>query len=259
MNKKLCSDLKKVLNTYPIYSQNHVNETINVVCKEYENYKGRQRIGYIQFLFRQILFIGRKVWMYQGVILILMFLMLNIIFDGDFQYIVNGHIPDLLCFYAVFITITGLPFLHRSRQYRMYEVELAACMSISKLVSSRLIIVAIGDSVFLITIALIMLNKVNISTIFIIFYLLLPFLVCCCGCIFILSCNHKQYGVFICEIFCLLVLPLQVLFHTLVPQAYYQTSLIGWIVLSIFFAVILAFQVYQLIAKSNKMYDYSVV
>ena len=255
MNKKLSSDLKRTLNTHPIYSQRHVNETVDLVCKEYGVYRAAQRIGYSEFLCRQISFIGKKVWMYQGAILTFMCFLLNIVFQGDLQYIVNRHTPEVLCFYAVFIAVTGLSALQRSRKYRMYEVELACC-SIFKLLSSRVIIIAVGDSVFLAAVALIVLNRVSMSMAFIAVYLLMPFLICCCGCIFVLGFKPGQYSVFICKVFCAIILPVQFLFHRLIPQAYYNTSLTGWVICSIFFTVILVFQMYKLITKSTRMCDH---
>jgi hypothetical protein len=251
MSKKLYSDLKKVLNTSTLYSNDNINNTINIITDEFRKHKPKKRIGYIEFLFCQIQFIGFKIWLCEGFILTLICLILNIGFDGNFKYIVNHHIPDLLCLCTILITMTSVPFFCRSYKYNMYELESSTKMSISNLLSSRIIIIGIGDIIFLIAIAIVALNKANISTIFIIIYSLLPFLISFGSCIFILNYNRTQYSVFICEAFCLFLLIIQPLFHRVIPQIYYETALGGWIILTFLFAAIIVFQIYQLIKNSN--------
>jgi hypothetical protein len=259
MNKKLCSDLKKALNADPICSENHINETIDMVQNEYKNCKQRERIGYLEFLLRQIPFVGRKIWMMQGGILILMCWLINAMFAGDFKNIASRHIPDMLCFCAVLITLTGLPFFQRSRKYKMYEVESATCMSIPKLIFSHLIIIAIGDIIVLIAVALAAIYEIDISAIFIVLYLMLPFLVSCCGCIFILGHNHNEYNIFICEGFCVLLLFIQTAIHALVPQVYSEANLIGWIIFTLIFAATLAVQIKRFMMKFALMHCYHVI
>jgi hypothetical protein len=253
MNKKLCLDLKKALNTSAVYHEEQLEKTISLANSEYQKHRSRERIGYLEFLFRQIPFMGRRIWLFQGSILILMWLLLTTIFQEDFKYIAARHVPDLLCLSAIFITMTGVPFLCRSYKYKMQEVETAAFMSMSGLLSVRLIVIGLGDGIFLLAVSLVTFSKVSISTALVIFYLMLPFLVSCCGCIFILRSSRSQYNVFTCEIFCLLILLLQFLFHTSVPQAYHQAALTGWIMLSVFFAAVLAFQIYKLMVKFNRI------
>ncbi|MCC9295810.1 hypothetical protein ACFHWD_12790 [Clostridium sp. MT-14] len=253
MNKKLCLDLKKALNVPVVYHGEQLEKAISLANSEYEKHRSRERIGYVEFLFQQIPFMGRRIWIFQGSILILMWLLLTTIFQEDFKYIAARHLPDLLCLFAIFITMTGLPFLCRSYRYKMQEVETASFMSMSGLLSARLIVIGLGDGIFLLAVSLVTFSKVSISTALVIFYLLLPFLVSCCGCIFILRSNRSQYNVFACEFFCLLILSLQFLFHTLVPQAYHRAALTGWVVLSVFFAAVLAFQIYKLIVKFNRI------
>ncbi|MBV4417218.1 hypothetical protein [Clostridium tyrobutyricum] len=254
MNKnKLYSDLRKALNTSPIYSINDVNHTIKIAADEFQKHRPKGKIGYMEFLFHEISFIGAKIWLCQGILLISIYIVLNIIFEGNLKYILDCHIPDLLCFFTVFTTMIAIPFLCRSHRYKMYELESSTYMPISKLLSSRLIIIGIGDIILLIFINIIVLNKVNIPTVFIILYSLLPFLISFVSCIFILRYNSTQYSVFICEAFCLFLLILQPFFHRLVPQIYYETALSGWIILTILFAALLAFQIYKLLKKPNKM------
>lgn len=253
MNKKLCLDLKKALNVPVVYHGEQLEKAISLANSEYEKHRSRERIGYVEFLFQQIPFMGRRIWIFQGLILILMWLLLTTIFQEDFKYIAARHLPDLLCLFAIFITMTGLPFLCRSYRYKMQEVETASFMSMSGLLSARLIVIGLGDGIFLLAVSLVTFSKVSISTALVIFYLLLPFLVSCCGCIFILRSSRSRYNVFACEFFCLLILSLQFLFHTSVPQAYHRAALTGWVVLSVFFAAVLAFQIYKLIVKFNRI------
>ncbi|MHC6180882.1 hypothetical protein ACYUJ6_13665 [Clostridium sp. JNZ X4-2] len=259
MGKKLCGDLKRALNTSPIYSENSVDNLVNRAQEEFQKYKTGEKIGYFEFLFRQIPFIGRKIWLFQGILLVFMLLLLNTIFDGDFKYIVNNHIGDLLCSCAVFINMSGLFVFYRSQKYKMYEVELGAGISILKLLSSRVLIISFGDGIFFIAIASLVINKVNIPAVLISLYLLLPFLICCCGYIFILGHSNRQYAVFSCEVFSLFMLVLQPFIHKLLPQIYYGTYLNAWITLSILFAVILVFQIYQMMNKLNKICDSYVI
>lgn len=253
MNKRLCLNLKKALNISAVYHEEQLEKTISLANSEYQKRRSRERIGYLEFLLRQLPFIGRRIWLFQGSILIFMCLLVTTIFQEDFKYIAAHHLPDLLCLFAVFITMTGLPFLCRSYKYKMQEVETAAFMSMHRLLEGRLIVIGLGDGIFLMAVSLVIFSEVNISTVLVIFYLLLPFLVSCCGCIFILWSSCSQYNMFACEIFCFFILLLQSLFHTLLPQAYYQAALTGWIVLSAFFAAVLAFQIYKLIVKFNRI------
>jgi hypothetical protein len=256
MNKKLCSDLKKALNTPPVCSDNHIDETIKMVQKEYIKHKKIERIGYFEFLLRQIPFVGRKIWMMQGGILIFMCWLLNVMFTGNLRYIGNRHIADILCFFAVFTTLMSMPFFQRSRKYKMYEVEAATRMSIPKLIFSNVLIIAIGNVVVFTAVTLVAVYEINILPIFIVLYLLLPFLISWCGCIFILNrnLNHKEYSYFICEVFCLFLLLLQTAIHALVPQIYSEANLIGWLIITLIFAVTLVVQLKQLMKKFALMY-----
>ncbi|OPJ62268.1 hypothetical protein [Clostridium oryzae] len=250
MNKKLCSDLKKALNVSPICSDKHIKETISMVSYKYKSYKRKERIGYLEFLLRQIQFVGRKIWLCQGIVLFFMCWLINVVFGDDFEYIVTRHIPEFLCLYAVIITMAVIPFLERSQQHRMYEVELATRMSISRLICSKLIIIAVGDFVFLFAVAFIVVNRMSISVPFTILYLLLPLLMSSCGCIFILS-RQKQHSVFNSEVFCVFLLLLQIKVFTLMPNAYSETALIALSIFVFVFAITLVIQIWRLINRTT--------
>ncbi|HBC96800.1 MAG TPA: hypothetical protein DC034_08415 [Clostridium sp.] len=256
MNRKLKLYLKNALDKPPVCRREQVEKTAILAEKEYQKHSSRKQIGYLEFLLRQVSFMGKKIWIFQGIVLILIWLFLTAIFKDDFKYIISRHTPDLLCLCAIFITMTGLPFLYRSYKYKMHEVEAATLMSTSRALSSKLIIISLGDGIFLLFTALTVLDKAGISGTFIVFYLLAPFLISFCGCIFIFGHSRGQYKVFTCEVFCLLMLPLQYLFHNMVPQIYYRTSLKGWIALSAFFAAVVVFQICKLIRGSGETAAY---
>lgn len=228
-------------------SDEHLSKTIQAVHSAYQNHEWRKRISFREFFLREVRFMGWKIWLLQCSLLIFIFGMLNILFGGDLIYITKRHIPLTLGLCAVAVALMGLPFLKRSLQYKMYEVEAATLMSIPKLFLSRLLIIGLGDIFSLLGISLIACIKTRILMTSIFACLLLPFLIACCSIIFLMKHIKGRYGAFICGMFCLGALFLAKMIDAVLPASFLQTGLYIIVLLCITFAVFLFLQLKALL------------
>lgn len=253
MNKKQYSKLQAALkNQSPLkISEDHLAETIQLTRIAYKNRRQRERIGYGAFLLRQVRFVGVPVWLLQGAALFFMLWFLGAVLDGDVRYVEIRHLPPLLCSFAAMIAMPGIPLIGRSAQYRMLEMEMATRISLRRLLLARLLIVSAGG-VLALGIALLLINAVTELTAgSILVYLLLPYLIVCCGGMFIQSRAHDQSPGFIYTAFCFFFIALLFALYQISPQVYEQAMLGVWGALCAIFAAVLFAELRGLLKKAG--------
>ncbi|MDD3833445.1 MAG: hypothetical protein PHR18_06040 [Oscillospiraceae bacterium] len=255
MNKKLRSKLQAALKDQPALqiSEEHLIQTMREARIAYQNRRHRERIRYSVFLLRQVRFVSAPVWLLQGLLLLGAFWLFGFADIGGFSNFAPRHLPVLLGCFAVFIAMTGIPFIGRSVQYKMLETEMATRISIPKLLLARIIIIGIGNTLLLKVSFLLASTKAELGTGSIAFYLLLPHLIACCGCLFIQAHAHSGQQGFACTAFCFSLVALLFVLYKTAPVVYDQTFVGIWGVLCAVCAVILITGIYRLLDKAASL------
>lgn len=200
-NRELEAQLKTALHkaAFPVRPA-HFQETLSLVSDELRKHPARKRLSYWEFLGTQVRFIGWKIWLFQALTLLLL---------GCLSYSLRQSFLDsprsaglLLSCCSLLISMTALPFLHRSRRYRMCEVEMAARFSIIKQLGARLLILSIGDFAMLCSLFCFTLAKTALPRSSVFLYLLLPYLTATSGMLYLIrhtpSVKWAQNSVLVC-------------------------------------------------------------
>lgn len=252
MNKNMRSKLQVVLKDQPDLqvSEEHLIQTMRQAHMAYQSRKQRERIRYPAFLLRQIRFVGAPIWLLQGFLLLCAFWLFGFADIGAVSNFAPRHWPVLLGCFAVFIAMTSIPFIGRSARYRMLEAEMATRISIPKLLLTRIYIIGIGN-VLLLTVSFLLTNtKAEFDTVSIALYLLLPYLIACCGCLFIQSYSHSGQQSFVCTAFCFSLTALLFVLYKTAPVVYEQASVGVWGALCALCVVLLIIGIYRLLDKA---------
>lgn len=237
----LAQKLRQSFHQIPtITNDSHLHATILLAEREVCLKQRRERISFAHFLRKQIGFIGRKIWIVQGVSLFVMSVLIPR-FYGDFLTL-QQMIKRLACL-SILIFMTALPLLYRSVRYRMQEIETASRFSGGKLLLARLILIGIGDICLLTGIFFSSIINTLLPADSVFFCLCFPFLLSCSVCLYLLG--HLTPRKFLAGslLFCSF---LAVLF-ALIPGQYmflYQPSLSA--VRALLCAFLLALCVHQL-------------
>ena len=230
-------------------SEEHLIQTMRASCIAYQNRRQRKRILYPTFLLRQVRFIGAPVWLLQGFLLLCAYWLFGFANIDTVSSLAPRHLPVLLGCFAVFIAMTSIPFIGRSAQHKMLETEMATRISIPKLLLARISIIGVGNALLLTVSFLLASTKAELGTGSIALYLLLPYLLACCGCLFIGVYAHKWYRGFISTAFCFSLTALLFVLYQAAPVVYDQTSVGIWGAVCALCAVILIMGIYRLLDK----------
>lgn len=183
LEKQLKSAMQKQINEK---NDNHLQETLKKAEAALSSRENFKKIGFWEFLLRQIKFLFLPIWLVQGVILLVLIGSLYSAY-GE-RVIVNGRdIAVLLSSSSILVILTAVPLINRSIQYRMNEIEAATRFSISRLLLAKLLMIGIGDSVMLLGLFLVTIFRTSIGVYSTIMYLLLPFLLMSCVVLYLLG------------------------------------------------------------------------
>lgn len=161
----------------------HMKETICLVKKEIEKKAQRNRLSFWQFLKTQIRFIGWKIWIIQMILQGIIYVCMKKFF-GKYYLEHPEDLPKIVMVWAIVVLMTAIPFLYKSYQHKMQEIEAVTYVSSARLMIARLFIVGIGDVILLGSIYAIVVANVVIPKIMLFLCLSIPFLVACNGCLF---------------------------------------------------------------------------
>ncbi|MBE6022862.1 MAG: hypothetical protein E7231_06465 [Cellulosilyticum sp.] len=250
MKNLLDSQLKEALQLKETpLNQIHIQQTYVKAKQVLEERKQRQRIRFGAFLKLQIRFIGWKVWFIQGVILALI---CSVFVTTEQTLFMQNtrHITFFLCCLSILILLTAVPFIHKSVQYGMHEVELTTRFSSIRLLIAKLIIIGIGDFVILNTILLLIAFKTPLHIGSSVLYLLLPHLIAAYGLLYLLGhmpIERFWIGSIVLSYFLLIVL---VLLNRLYPRFYLQTFSVGWAILCLGLLFLCVIQLRHIMTRS---------
>ncbi len=252
MNRKVRSKLQAALKDQPSLqiSEEHLNQTMEQARMACQSRRQREGIRYPAFLLRQVRFVGATVWLLQSFLLLCAFWLFGLADIGAVSNFAPRHMPVLLGCFAISIAMTGIPFMGRSARYRMLETEMATRISIPRLLLTRIFIIGIGN-VLLLTVSFLLANaKAELGTGSIALYLLLPYLIACCGCLFIQSYAHNGQQGFVCTAFCFSLTVLLFGLYKTAPVVYEQASAPVWGALCSVCAVMLIIGIHRLLDKA---------
>ncbi|MGI6174982.1 MAG: hypothetical protein ACOYJC_02230 [Christensenellales bacterium] len=255
MNKNMRSKLQAALKDQPDLkiSEEHLIQTMRQTRMAYQNRRQRERIRYSVFLLRQIRFVGAPIWLLQGLLLLCAFWLFGFADIGTVSNLAPRHLPVLLGCFAVFIAMTSIPFIGRSVRYRMLETEMATRISIPKLLLARISIIGISNVLLLAVSFLFASKKAEFGAGSVALYLLVPYLVACCGCLFIQAYANKGYQGFVSTAFCFSLTALLFVLYKAAPMVYDQASTPVWGVLCAVCAVILIIGIWRLMDKAASL------
>ena len=153
----------------------HKEKVQNLVGEELSNKRMTKRISYPNFVFRMIRFISPKIWFVQGICFILLsvWLLAN---SRELANIEIAYASKMLCLYTVCIPFVSVPFLYRSVQYNMQEVEMVASFSYVQQLMMKLGMIAVGDVVMLLGGILVGAKAFHLDILSALLYVTLPFL-----------------------------------------------------------------------------------
>lgn len=177
--------LKQALQEIPAeISDTHFEDTISLGRKEACLRQTRKRISFMRFLYEQVLFTGRKLWMVQGIFLLLIHGMFS---RFGSHYSSPQTMLKLLSCLSILVFMSVLPVLYRSVRYQMQEIEAASRFSCIKLLLARLIIIGLGDVLLLGGIFLTTIIRTALPAGSTFLYLYFPSLLTCSGCLYMLG------------------------------------------------------------------------
>ena len=210
--------------------------------KEIVRKRCRKRIGFSEFLFLQMKFIGWRIWLCQGSLLLGIIICITTLL-GRHVWLDQNYAPRLLCCLSILISMTALPFIHRSMQYKMHELEATTRFSSVRLLLAKLILLGIGDFFMLSAILMIMVLKTSLYTGSLVLYLLFPFLLASSGTIFLLGHLRSEHYLQVSLGFYVLLITLFGMSRRIYPGFIQSSGFAGWIAGCV---VLAAFCIWQL-------------
>lgn len=184
-NREFQQAIRQSLHQTPVMPNDPAfHNAVMLARKEVSQRQRRTRISFRQFLFMLVRFIGWKVWVIQGTSLLVICSMLSQLFDS---WVHPLYAVKLLLCLSVLIFSTALPFICRSNRYHMQEIEAASRFSSAALLMAKFVVIGIGDFGMLGGIFLFTLMKSSIGAGSVLLYVSFPFLLTCCGCLYMLG------------------------------------------------------------------------
>lgn len=241
--------LKHSLQQVPfVISDKHLENTLLLARKEICLRQRRERISFMRFLSGQIVFIGWKIWMIQGISLIFMNGMLSRFYG---YHITPQTMVKLLFSLSILVFMSVLPLIYRSVRYQMQEIEAVSRFSCVKLLLARLIVISIGDVVLLSGIFLSTIIKTTLPAGSTLLYLCFPFLLAGSGCLYMLRQFTPRQFITGGFLFCSLL----VLVFCVIPDRYaflfQQSWSLVWIIICALLFVFCAQQFRHIIKDSS--------
>lgn len=237
MNRKLHAKLQAALHQPQDISADHLEKTVAAARSAYQSARTKPRIGFFTFLLRQVRFTGALVWALQGASLLFICFLLRV--TGGAKTPVYG-VTTLLSACAVLAGMTILPVWVRARKYRMLELEVSTRFSQRGLMLAQLIITAAGNLIMLVLAAAIAGKTAAMGATALIWTLLLPYLITCCGCVLLMDRVRAELAVWLCiALGVCLVTGFYVLFRTFSPLHPPASSLVWKLLCPAFFALLM--------------------
>lgn len=250
LEKELAAALKAKL---PENTDAHKEQMLESIRQMQALKQRGRKIGFIRFLLRQVPFVAKKLWAMQGLMAMAVFVVLYSTLDGDLGYLGIRHIPALLGGLAVSQIMLAIPFMQRSFQYRMYEIEASTRLSYTSLIMANMILMAAGSMAVFSICAVVTSIGLKLPGMDMMLYFLLPFLVAGSGCFWILNgirrSGNQDVGTGICEGYCAGLMAALLLLAKAMPQVY--ETMAAWRIAMLIMLPASAVSVYWFIRQSS--------
>lgn len=214
-----------------------------------EKKRQRRRIGFGAFLKRQIRFVGWKIWLLQGMLLLILYGFFAAM-EADFLTENIRFMAYFLCCLSVLVILSAVPVFYRCVRYAMYETELVSRFSTVKLLLAKVILIGIGDVVLLFILLWITVFHTNLRAESALLYILFPALMAVAGFLYLLGhipAERLQIGSvgFGCILLCVFFLLKQFF-----PLFFEQSFSAGWAAACVLLLFVCGWQFYYLLHDS---------
>jgi len=218
-------------------------------------WRPQKRIGFFAFMVRQLPFMGKEMWMTQGLAAAVLFLVIYRTMDGELEYLSIRHIPLLMGILAVVLVMTSVPLLLMSCRYQMQEVELASRISFPRLLMAKIMLLAVEYLVVFAFFAGLTTGVSGLSAGRMALYFLLPLFLACTGCVQIIrrtdGWEEVSQRVGVCVGYCAcLGASLIILYHRM-PVVYDNVRL--WALFMVCVLPLLLISVYRWVKESGEV------
>lgn len=220
MNKKLKIRLRKSLQMTPDIDTGHLAETSGKVRAALAGTEPARPISFGAFMLRQIWLSGYKAWLWQGLCLVLQCLWLDWYFSGNTSVGYSAQFGFALCVFGGMTVLAGIPYLERSWNYRMQEIEISCFYSLPRLLLARMLVIGLGSLPCIGALCLLMSRWVaSAGTILAssVAFLTLSYLLAALGCVFIIDHLHGRGATSFCYVWAITVSAGLVLLWTQLP------------------------------------------
>lgn len=228
------------------YTEEGLRETIEKSKAAFAKSEAEAFTSYAEFLYQQSSYIHKRWWILQGMLLLLLWLVLDLTGSGFYTQRGMGVAASL---FAVLL----LPELWKNRNANALEIESASYYSLRQIYSARIFALALVDFLLLCAFALpvVLTGKLPAEEMMVQFFL--PYLVTCCICFRILFGNRtgsEAFALFLCVVWCAMWTKI------LLNEAVYGLiSMPVWSAMTIIAALYLIYCVYKGTNGCTKMWE----
>lgn len=228
-------------------------EEINVRARDILAQKRiRRRIGFMEFLRRQIRFIYCRIWLVQACMLMFLCTFLevpvHVLYMRDTGSMTR-YTAFLLCCMSVLVLFLAVPFLYRSIHYTMHELELTTRFSSVRLLAARMLAIGAGNVILLLGLLIFTVIRTSLRIDSVLLYLLLPYLAAACGLLYLLRhlpADKLQFGS--AGLACILLLTF-VLLKRFWPAFFVQRFSFGWGIVCLVLFLFCTKQMHELLRR----------
>lgn len=202
MKRYLRESLNKELKSYQAIelSRQHLENTIQLSHILYHKRRKMRKICTIEMIVNQLRFVAAPIYFLQGSVLLFLYLVICIAMHSkDF----TNNLSALLSVSAILVSMTALPTYGRSRRYHMIEIESTTRISCPQVILARICAIGIGDIICLTALVFLTFRKMDFPAQSILTFVLMPFLFCGIGCLFIQNHMRSEYSIYISTGFCI--------------------------------------------------------
>ena len=230
VDKLLDNNLRKSSRIIP--DENAINNTVKRAKEAYWIGETERYVSWPEFIYQQMFYINKMWWLFQAVVLLLLWLLL--------KYAVSGMYAErCMGITAPIFVILFLPELWKNYNYQSMEIEGAAFYSLQKVMAARMLLFGMIDLVLLTAFMGIGVASTEITMREMIIQFILPMVVTTC----------------ISSLFWLTLWTLVVLREDI----YSKVSTLIWIILIIFALLYMCYCIYRIMKETGQMYTYNMI
>ncbi|MCC0679487.1 hypothetical protein IC218_04340 [Clostridioides sp. ES-S-0005-03] len=238
MNKK---KIKKSLMEYtvPKYEVSAFEKTIKTIHKmTFSN--ADKRMNSIDFFISQIGFIRKRTWIIQFLVLCtICALLFNTSRDNNSFY----EILSLVSVAVPLFILTNIEEIAKVYNNSVLEIEFSTKNTLHKIIATRMIVFGVSDLLFMCVILLLAKQIIDINTLYIIIYILVPFNLMCIGCLEIINRNRGKSTNYYCMIYGTSLVLLIFMLGTFKNSIYQFESIEQWLIIFLVTSVILIHEI----------------